>query len=754
MRRYLTRIFRLTGRATGVQQANQRSVTSAPVNINVRGEELPVDYFVDNIAGLKSLTGMSNGQSARVAGYYSAGDWDTPVAGHIPAKYHGSPPNRFVYNSASSATDNGITVIEPSSGSGRWVLDLSRHDFISSGNAGIITGVDSVAVSEANKELVRKWWRVCVQNGSVAWHRPGNNDNSGIIYVRDGIEIYPEETNGLRYVGIRTIEHLPHIRYVGTQYENKEFPFVDESMSSVIHKSSNPPSGSGAILATGMWFLHTPDVPWNDVIFDGICFNNNWLYNQGKDYTGEFMWSATNFNNSGDWEVLERRYGSGNILYSSNTTLPFGSDGIIFRNYAMYNGGWNAGTSRHPNLRFMNGLYYFINGHSTGGYTDIENLEKHHASVGIAPNDDPTRMPGHTSDPNRFPSRLVDLHAFEGGRGIKFPNANHHGYAPIYFENIHLERMICHTRVFWFNVGRGNGQTLHAKNVLIKDTIPRYNGSTNFNFNISQHTKRTYLKNFTIDEHPDVYVYFSPFIVRENGTPVSDYNGDPTSYAHFFADGFKIRGTQQTTSGVIFRNPDNLGSGFYYWNGGEIDLSGGTFQLRLEADARMVLTNVNFGSDQVVRVDSGCILKYSRLTGGYSFSNSGTIIQLPEVSNMHFSQSGNDILLSCQASTPQSGRSIPTSTGTVEFFREINRGHFPEEVPEHDFPIEYEKLGNGVFNSGNNRWEFTWVNPSHGTYRVFAIVSDNTGDQSRPPRDVNGDIDESKPEATIVVVGL
>ena len=36
MRRYLTRVFRLTGRATGVQQANQRSVTSAPVNITVK----------------------------------------------------------------------------------------------------------------------------------------------------------------------------------------------------------------------------------------------------------------------------------------------------------------------------------------------------------------------------------------------------------------------------------------------------------------------------------------------------------------------------------------------------------------------------------------------------------------------------------------------------------------------------------------------------------------------------------------------
>ena len=36
MRRYLTRVFRLTGRATGVQQATEKTVTSAPVNISVK----------------------------------------------------------------------------------------------------------------------------------------------------------------------------------------------------------------------------------------------------------------------------------------------------------------------------------------------------------------------------------------------------------------------------------------------------------------------------------------------------------------------------------------------------------------------------------------------------------------------------------------------------------------------------------------------------------------------------------------------
>ena len=692
-------------------------------------------YQANTIADMRALS-PGNGEDCEVAGYYSANDWDTPVAGHIPPKYQGAPPNRFVYNSTSTAIKNDITIFEPTSGTGRWFLQYDGKDYISSGNAGIRVGDDSVAASEENKEIIQKWWRVCVAEGKIAWHRPGNNDDSGIIYVRDGIAIYPDEINGLRYVGIRTIEYLPHIRYVGTQYENKEFPFVDESMSSVIHKSSNPPTGTGSLLATGIWFLHTPGVAWNDVIFDGACLNNNWLYNQGKDYTGEFMWSASNFNNSGDWEVLERRTQSSNILYSSNTTLPFGPDGIIFKNHAMYNSGWNAGTGRHPNIRYRNGLYYFINSHSTGGYTDIENLEKHHVAVGIAPEANPTRMPGHTSDPNRMPSRLVGLHAFQGGRGIKFPNSSNRSYAPVYFENIHLERMICSSRVFWYNVGDGNGQTLHAKNVLIKDTIPRYNGNTNYNFNIAQHTKRTYLKNFTIDEHPDVYVYFAPFIKRDNGTPVSHYNGDPTSYAHFFADGFKIRGTQQTTSGVIFRNPDNLGSGFYYWNGGECHLTGGTYHIRLEADAGLVLSNVDFISGSVIRVESGCTLKYSKLTGGYSFSGSGTFIQLPEVNNLGVADSGSDMILSCDATTPQSGRSI----SGVKFYREINRGNFSKEVPEFDnYQVEYEELGSATNTSGNT-WEYTWTGMAGANERIFAIVTDNENDESLPPRDENGDL--------------
>ena len=74
MRRYLTRVFRLTGRATGVQQANQRSVTSVPVNINVREVGPPADYSVDTIADMLAITGYSIGETVEVGGYWADND--------------------------------------------------------------------------------------------------------------------------------------------------------------------------------------------------------------------------------------------------------------------------------------------------------------------------------------------------------------------------------------------------------------------------------------------------------------------------------------------------------------------------------------------------------------------------------------------------------------------------------------------------------------------------------------------------------
>lgn len=60
---------------------------------------------VNTIAELKGLSGLTDGETRQVLGYYAANDGG------------GGP---FRYNSGSSATDNAGTIIAPNAGSGRW----------------------------------------------------------------------------------------------------------------------------------------------------------------------------------------------------------------------------------------------------------------------------------------------------------------------------------------------------------------------------------------------------------------------------------------------------------------------------------------------------------------------------------------------------------------------------------------------------------------------------------------------------------
>ena len=68
---------------------------------------------VETIAALRgtSVSGLPNGAYIVTAGYYAA--------------YDGGG-GTYIYNSSSSATDNGGTIIQPSSGSGRWLLQVTN----------------------------------------------------------------------------------------------------------------------------------------------------------------------------------------------------------------------------------------------------------------------------------------------------------------------------------------------------------------------------------------------------------------------------------------------------------------------------------------------------------------------------------------------------------------------------------------------------------------------------------------------------
>ena len=82
----------------------------------------------NSVAALRLKTGTSTANSARTLGYYSAGD---------------GGGNSFYYDTTSTATDNGGTVIKPTSvsGAGRWLaLDNTR---VSLTQFGAIASIDS-----------------------------------------------------------------------------------------------------------------------------------------------------------------------------------------------------------------------------------------------------------------------------------------------------------------------------------------------------------------------------------------------------------------------------------------------------------------------------------------------------------------------------------------------------------------------------------------------------------------------------------
>lgn len=81
---------------------------TALVNVSaLAGSFVAADYKVTSVAAMKALTGVTNNAIIQTLGYYLEGD-----GGH----------GTYRYDSASAATDNGGTVIAPTSGGGRFLL--------------------------------------------------------------------------------------------------------------------------------------------------------------------------------------------------------------------------------------------------------------------------------------------------------------------------------------------------------------------------------------------------------------------------------------------------------------------------------------------------------------------------------------------------------------------------------------------------------------------------------------------------------
>lgn len=102
-------------------------------------DSVPVGSFtvVDNIASLKSInvTGIANGEIIQTRGYYVDND---------------GGQGTYIYNSTSVATDNGGTVIAPTIGSGRYLLQVSDSvNVLQFGAKGDDVTDDSISINNA-----------------------------------------------------------------------------------------------------------------------------------------------------------------------------------------------------------------------------------------------------------------------------------------------------------------------------------------------------------------------------------------------------------------------------------------------------------------------------------------------------------------------------------------------------------------------------------------------------------------------------
>lgn len=139
--------FDISNPATPVQWVRTSTAWEPYYDYN----QLTNTIVVDNVAALKALTvaSLSNGQVILTRGYYTTND---------------GGQGAYTYNSSSSASDNGGTVIAPTSGSGRFLLQVSEYvnvkqfgakgDFNHSTNTGTDDSVRIQAAINCGKALL------------------------------------------------------------------------------------------------------------------------------------------------------------------------------------------------------------------------------------------------------------------------------------------------------------------------------------------------------------------------------------------------------------------------------------------------------------------------------------------------------------------------------------------------------------------------------------------------------------------------
>jgi hypothetical protein len=97
---------------TQASSGTTKKITVSQIDAAIFGASGSKAIVVDNVAALKALTvsGIADGQLYITRGYYSDND---------------GGQGTYIYDSASAATDNGGTVIAPTAGAGRFLLQCS-----------------------------------------------------------------------------------------------------------------------------------------------------------------------------------------------------------------------------------------------------------------------------------------------------------------------------------------------------------------------------------------------------------------------------------------------------------------------------------------------------------------------------------------------------------------------------------------------------------------------------------------------------
>ncbi len=545
----------ITGRVVGVQQAQDRTITSNPVNIQIN----PIDDgpppgtpTVTNMAALKAL---SPGQHSQVwlEGYYTPQDGGQGL---------------FQWDPSSTQNDNAGTIIIPDSNpsQGRWIRDTSSFNYYNVrwfGARGRDISQDNdydKIISTIEYAMKTNNPRVYIPPGIYQMRRMINLDQTHSSLEIFGKIHYKKEDY---YEGL--IENAP--RNIAFEFEKKDFRVVDETKSTVLKTQD---SALKSLNSLYIIYIRPRAGVLEDLTIRDLALNGNKY-------------------NSDLWPEYSR---SQRLLYIFYTESDSSANNINIENVAAYASlmtGFDFARTGTNNLKNLLAYDNEMHGIATRQITNKENVEAHgNGFAGFL-----NTFPGKNEGPGGYG---VD---FSGGSISTMKNFElHHNWAGMKSANSIKSHMINGSFANNFYHGYTTQQTdpeiefeLHMNNILSEDNggigvrisvganitlgkiITRNNGKSN-------HYYETYSPNILI---------FAPVTAKKI---VSEHYDTPGSYAvRLRSSGIQVEELIVHNSnkvGVEIAGDININSGHIYDN----DNAG----IYISGARTLTLQNVKFGS--------------------------------------------------------------------------------------------------------------------------------------------------------------